>query len=260
MNENGLRVLTVGNSFSGDGYAYLYEILTTHGVEDVVLSYLYIGGGTLTDHITAIALDSPTYRLHIFDKQGHDVSEEHRFSEVVSLYDWDLIVFQQGSSDSGLPNTYLPAFDTLLYHVKKSANSSAKFAWHMTWAYQQDSEHAAFSNYNYSQATMYEGICTSVERLLGESDELCLLIPCGTAVQNARTSALGDTLTKDGHHLSPFGRYLASYTWYAALTGDDPEELLYTPSDQTLTKTELSILEKAVSSAIQTPFSITSLA
>ncbi|MBR6530520.1 MAG: DUF4886 domain-containing protein [Clostridia bacterium] len=258
--KNGLKVLTVGNSFSGDSYAYLHDILTAHGATDVTLCYLYIPGGTLADHAASIAADSATYRLHTFDTNGHDITEENKFSAVISSLPWDLIVLQQGSSHSGLSDSYSPLLQTVLDAAKEGCtNPDVEFAWNMTWAYQQTSAHEAFANYRYDQLTMYHGIVKAVEENVCTNPDVSFFFPCGTAVQNARTSSLGDTLTKDGHHLSPFGRYLASYTWYACLTGETLTEAKFTPDDQTLSENDLQILIQCVNAAIANPLAITEI-
>ena len=49
-----------------------------------------------------------------------------------------------------------------------------------------------------------------------------ILIPCGLAIQNARSSALGDTMCRDGYHLNyTYGRYTASCVWFEIITGKD---------------------------------------
>ena len=49
-----------------------------------------------------------------------------------------------------------------------------------------------------------------------------IVIPCGLAIQNARSSALGDTMCRDGYHLNyTYGRYTASCVWFEFITGKD---------------------------------------
>ena len=59
--------------------------------------------------------------------------------------------------------------------------------------------------------------------------EIDFVIPSGTAIQNARTSSLGDTLTRDGYHLSVIGRYIAGLTYAYKLTGVSIENIEYAP-------------------------------
>lgn len=69
---------------------------------------------------------------------------------------------QQRSQDSGLASTYNSNLTNLVNYVKKNA-PNAKLIWHMTWAYQGNSNHAGFSNYSNNQTTMYNGIVNAVK-------------------------------------------------------------------------------------------------
>lgn len=82
----------------------------------------------------------------------------------------------------------------------------------MTWAYQADSTHMSFPKYGSNQQTMYECIVKAVQTNVVPNESISVIIPAGTVIQNARTSYLGDTLTRDGYHLSEFGRLITAYT------------------------------------------------
>ena len=45
-----LRVLCVGNSFARNATKVLYQIAQAHGVQEIVLGILYIGGCTVETH------------------------------------------------------------------------------------------------------------------------------------------------------------------------------------------------------------------
>ena len=59
---------------------------------------------------------------------------------------------QQQSGNSGLAVTYNEDLTELIDYVK--ARSYAKLVWHMTWAYQQDSTHSSFPNYDRDRVYM----------------------------------------------------------------------------------------------------------
>ena len=68
--------------------------------------------------------------------------------------------------------------------------------------------------------------------------ELKLLIPTGTAIQNGRTSYVGDRFCRDGYHLSfLLGRYTASLTWLEVITGQSAIGKKYTPPTQLCSNT-----------------------
>lgn len=58
-----------------------------------------------------------------------------------------------------------------------------------------------------------------------------LLIPTGTAIENARTSRIG-VLTWDGYHLSlDKGRYIAGLAFISTVTGIDAAKIEWTPEN-----------------------------
>ena len=101
----------------------------------------------------------------------------------------------------------------------------------MTWAYQQNSTHQEFVKYNKNQITMYEAIVEAVKEKVRSNEDISMVIPVGTAIQNARTSFVGDTLTRDGYHLTyDFGRYVAGLTFVKQLTDLDISNVTFKPT------------------------------
>ena len=82
-----------------------------------------------------------------------------------------------------------------------------------------------------TQMQMYEKIVSTVDEKVLDKDEIKYVIPSGTAIQNARTSYLGEDLTRDGFHLDyGIGRYIVALTYFAVLTGADITELEWAPT------------------------------
>ena len=126
----------------------------------------------------------------------------------------------------------------------------------MTWAYQQNSTHGSFPTYNSDQMTMYNAIVDAVKTKIIPDLEVNTVIPNGTVIQNARTSYLGDTLTRDGHHLTEdVGRYMAAMTFAYLTTGYDISQVNYAPSgvDENLK----AVCVESVMNAVKTPFYVT---
>ena len=128
----------------------------------------------------------------------------------------------------------------------------------MTWAYQGNSNHNEFYKYNNNQNVMYNAIISAVNEKIINNDGIDGILPCGTAIQNLRTSYLGDTLTRDGYHLSEdIGRYTASLVWYKKLMGADLTDLTTTPAAFFDIARHLPAIKEAVNNAIITPYSVT---
>ena len=61
---------------------------------------------------------------------------------------------------------------------------------------------------------MYQAIADAVKKA-AKANKIKIVIPSGTAIQNARTSFIGDHLNRDGYHLDvKIGRYTAACTWF----------------------------------------------
>lgn len=156
-----------------------------------------------------------------------------------------------------MSETYGNLQNILDYIHKHKAD--AKIYWHMTWAYQSDSSHGDFANYEKNQLTMYHAIASTVNDTVFKHESIAGVIPSGTAIQNLRTSYIGDTLTRDGYHLSyDAGRYTAALTWFAALTGLPVEDIDWMPgSCAGILSDKLEAIREAVNAALKTPLSVT---
>ena len=252
-----LKVLAIGNSFSTDSMEYLYQIAKAGGVEEIVLGNLYYGGCSLQQHLGFAKADSPEYTYYKNTTGKWESTKSYKMSDAIADEDWDYISLQQSSKTSGLTSSYGKTLSDLIDYVR-SKNSTATLVWHATWAYQQDSTHSSFPNYDKDQGKMYDMIIDCVEQCILTEERFALVIPCTTSVQNARTSFMGDTLTRDGYHLNyNIGRYIAGLTWYAALTDAPIENIAFNPSVTQITADMMKAAKEAVTNAIKTPLAIT---
>jgi hypothetical protein len=250
-----LKILAIGNSFSTDSMQYLYEIMKDGGVEEIVLGNLYYGGCSLDQHYQFGRTDSASYTYYKNTGIGWVKTESYKMSQSLTDEKWDYVSLQQTSKTCGLANSY-GKLDEMIEMVKENC-PDAKLIWNMTWAYQQDSTHSSFPNYNNDQMTMYNMIIDVVNTVIAPLN-FDIVIPCMTSVQNARTSFMGDTLTRDGYHLDYYiGRYIAGLTWYAAITGGDVDAITYNPSSAKITGDMLRAAKEAVKTAIATPLAVT---
>ncbi len=229
-NDDGwLKILTIGNSFSDDTMEYVYDIAASAGVENIVLGNLVIGGCSLDTHYKNATEDTAAYTFRHnymgtwYSKSGVTISE------AVGGDDWDFVSIQQVSNDSGRRTTYRYIGEMVAY-LRELIPESAKIVWNMTWAYQQDSTHPGFSYYYNDQMQMYSDIVSAVEKKVLTEEGIDIVAPTGTAVQNARSSYLGDTLTRDGYHLSlDIGRYIAGMAFVRTLTGLPMDGVTFVP-------------------------------
>lgn len=216
-----LKILAIGNSFSEDALeAYFWGLANAEG-KQVVVGNMYIGGANLDTHLSSASSDSNNYSYRKIDLDGtRTVTSNFSISEAVADENWDYISFQQASYESGLFDTFINPLPSLYNIVRgHNPNPCTKYILHKTWAYAQNSTHSGFANYNNDQMTMFNGIIdayTLAENLIPTT----MVIPAATAIQNGRTSFLGDGFTRDGYHLNDLGKYTASCTWYEMLFGE----------------------------------------
>lgn len=253
-----IKILSIGNSFSDDAMEHVYGILHSLGFKKIKLGNLHVGGCSLTMHRNHANGDLPVYDYRV-NTDGKWVSKaEAKLTDGILDGEWDIITMQQVSHESGIPETYAPLDDFFAY-VNKLAKGNPKYAWHMTWAYVNGSDHPEFARYGNDQAAMYASIVKTVQEEILPRKEFFTIIPAGTAIQNMRTSYLGDTLNRDGFHLTfDLGRYTAGLAIAKALTGLDISKVKFAPEGVTDKQRETAI--KAVEYAVAKPFAVTSMA
>jgi len=256
-----LKVLAIGNSFSQDATQWLYEIALDAGIDEIILGNLYIGGCTLATHWENAKENNAAYTYY---KNSVGIWEKYNKSTMLQGIldeDWDIITLQQASGVSGMEETYNSDLTNLIEYVNThKTNPNAKLVWHMTWAYQSDSTHKEFVNYENDQLKMYNSILSCVQNKILTNPAFSYIIPTGTAIQNLRTSIIGDRLTRDGYHLSyNLGRYTAALTWFHAITGESIDNITFNPEPEEIPEIYIPLIKKAVKAAIEKPFEITYL-
>jgi len=165
------------------------------------------------------------------------------------MNEWDIITLQQVSQLSGLGETYEPYLSELANAIRK-IRPKAKLYFHQTWAYEIDSVHNGFLNYNTNQKQMYNQI-VSVSQKKAKSIN-AKIIPTGTAIQDLRENVDefdyangGLSLCRDGFHLSfDYGRYAAAAMWLRTLTGSDVRVTEFKDFDIKLLEKIITVINK----------------
>lgn len=267
--DGSISILAIGNSFSIDAMQHLYGILAKLGYTDIYLGNLYIAGCTLETHAANVTGNLQAYRY--YTNSTGEWSHVEGYSSISALKSrkWDYVTVQQASKFSGMPATYEPYLSTVLQEIKTD-RPDAQVGWHMTWAYKGNYTSANFGNYSYNQMTMYNAIVSAVQSVIvPKKDDIDFVIPVRTAIQNLRTSFIGDHLnrndsdpnnqyTTDGSHLSfDLGRLTAAMMWARQITGKSVMGIKYVPSGYTITDEQFNAIWDAVEKAYQKPFEVT---
>lgn len=252
-----VKILAIGNSFSQDALEYYLYGLANAAGKRVVIGNLYMGGASLKQHVQNFTNNTAAYDFRKIDEDGEKTNTPKSTIETaVASENWDYISFQQASSYSGQYKTFVEPLPALYNYVKERATSpQVKYILHQTWAYAKNSTHGGFANYDKDQQTMYKAIV----KTYNQAKDLIpaeLIVPAGTAIQNGRTSVIGDNFNRDGYHLDlNIGRYTASCTWFEAIFGESVIGNTFKPA--ALTDYETEIAQHGAHLAVLNPDAVT---
>lgn len=214
-----LNVLFIGNSFSIDTATGLPTLFKDLNIKNVNVYVLYKGGSSLRQHYELFKSREKAYELYRYNINGEKRLEKSiTINDAMSRFKYDVVVFQQYSMESGKYETYEPYLSKLVqaYNTVK-IGSRTTFAFNETWAV--SSKNKSISTYG-SPEKMYKSICNSVKQMKSASG-IDVIIPCGTAVQNARNMSsliIYNELTRDDLHMDNYmGRYLTACTFFEAI-------------------------------------------
>ncbi|WP_099146223.1 DUF4886 domain-containing protein [Bacteroides sp. KFT8] len=253
-----VRILAIGNSFSQDAVEqYLHELAEAEGISTII-GNMFIGGCSLERHVKNARDNAPAYA---YRKIGTDGKKREKgkmsLETVLADEDWDYVSLQQASPFSGMYETYEASLPELIEYVKARLPKKTKLMLHQTWAYASTSKHSGFKNYNCNQLTMYQAIADAVKKA-AKANKIKIVIPSGTAIQNARTSFIGDHLNRDGYHLDvKIGRYTAACTWFERIFKRNVVGNPYGPEG--LDEARKTVAQKAAHAAVKHPYKVTEL-
>lgn len=262
-----IKILSIGNSFSQDSAYYLYDIAKSAGI-NVVVGNLYNSGCSLERHQQYANTNKKAYTYYKWTSTGLKTYDNKTMKDVILDEKWDYITLQQSSGESGIYKTFQPFLNELITYIKEiSDNPSVKFALNMTWAYSSKSTNNNFDYYMSNQLFMYDLITKAYEKAFNET-EIDIIIPSGTAIQNARKNkylkAVGNELTSDGYHLSGMGRYIAGLTLFQTIVAkvenenaDLLNDVTFIPNTKDSTEDLADLAKKAVINSLESSFKIT---
>ncbi|MBR4051190.1 MAG: DUF4886 domain-containing protein [Clostridia bacterium] len=213
-----MKILSIGNSFSTDAHRFLYRLAQINGIEMKTVN-LFIGGCDLETHWKNTEENNVCYDMEI---NGNEAEEVISIAQALNSDKWDIITLQQVSNLSGIFDSTQPYLTNLAQYIKQT-QSQAEIYYHQTWAYEIDTEHSGFLNYDKDQIKMYNCIRETAQKAANNIG--AKIIPTGDVIQQLRTTKEFDykngglTLCRDGYHLSnDYGRFAAAATWLRTFT------------------------------------------
>lgn len=268
-----LKVLALGSSFNIDSTRQLYYIAEDAGIDNIVVANIYNGSSTLQEHTESIVNNTAKYEYWKNSTGDWLMQSNKSILDGILDENWNIFVLNQGALASPDESTYQGDGEEgyltkyINYINENKTNPDARLAWNTAWAIDNDYNTAGgtFIEYGGKQAEMYQNIVNAVNKHvvpLVEDGTFDLLIPSGTAMQNVRTSFIGDNLSREDnvHASENQGRYTAALTLFKCITGQSIDNLSYVPKicdDVMITPNRHLAIKEAVNNAVAKPLEIT---
>ncbi len=256
LNDGVTKVLAIGNSFTVDTMEYVKKLAASAGVNNVQLGKIVIGGANLNNHANNAKNNAANYEYGVSTADGGWYTVYNQtMADVLMDENWDYVVIQQNSSYAGQESGFTKLNDLLTY-IETYSHKDTEIVYNMTWAYQQNSTHVEFPWYDKDQTKMYKAITDTTQSVVASNSKVDMILSTGTAVQNARTSYVGDTLTLDGYHMSrDQGRYVVAMAFAKTVLGLDLSTVTYTPAG--VSDTFRQMAAEAADNAYAKPYQVT---
>ena len=246
-----LRILMIGNSFTYDATEYIGEIVHYSGIDEntcCVYRVITEGGDQLKDWRDRYRWKS----VRSIEKVAGHLTMGITNGTLQELFhqNWDVISLQQLSRYSIDISTYSPYLEDLLSYIYKDCvNKDVAICWNLPW-----SSWVEYANQDTNEYDGWQKIVSATEEMI-QKYGVDIIIPSGTAIQNARATKLNTekSLTRDGHHIDlGIGRYIVACTLYESLFepvyGITIQNILWHPN--MITNTMAKLARECVSKAI----------
>ena len=195
-----VKLLCLGGSYTQDNMSYVPFLMQKLAPDiDLTLGICHYHGAKLNEYITFFDEDS---RVFMYSKMGPGDStwtnygsnnetnpDNKTVREVLEDEDWDMITFQQASTQQCDWSSYEnlnTLIDKIVGYVRGLGNRNVQVGWmlpHLRKAIETE--------------TSFDELCENTQRVL-QTTPVSFVLPCGTAVQNARGTSLDD-LGASGH-------------------------------------------------------------
>ena len=252
-----LKILFVGNSFAVDTMEHAANIAHSFGVSKVKFGTLFVGGCSIEMHYNHAVEDCAAYTYYVNEGDGWSSTPEYKISDAVKSDDWDWIAIQHGTKGTAR-YTSCECYEKLaplVDYLKALAPTHTKIAFNLTWLGESTRQHHEIISYGGNMALMRENLVKVTKEMVLSLPSIDLLVPTGTAIENARTSNIG-LLTRDCYHLSvDKGRFIAGLAFISTITGIDASKIEWTPDNVDEYAWRVAI--ESVKNAQKYPFNIT---
>ena len=266
-----LKVLMIGNSFSGSVLTYLPSIVKVDPENTLEIAQCGIAGCTMKRHCMEFEKSEkdPDYKPYFTNLKFPDrKTRKASLQELLKANQWDIVTIQQGSYESWQPKTFVYAKD--LIGIIRKYLPKAEIVIQQTWAYRLDDPRITFPDkgWKIGQQGMYDRLTENYRKLAEENK--FRVIPTGYAVQLAREKSpvkfklydpemlktlqppalpdqKGDVvgtlnwvrdrktgnmiIRRESVHLNNEGKYLQACVWYMFLFDKKASDIKFVPKN-----------------------------
>ncbi len=231
--DSAVRILSIGNSYSGDATIYAGKIADGLGIKAEFYN-LYYGGCTIENHYNFYQSDSAQYDF--YKDMTEYVSTKVTLKNVLEAAQFDYITFQQGSWQSDDYANY--ALLDELMAIAREYQPDAEFLIHQTWGYCEaracsgDADHTTGYKGYATSADMFTKVEECYANAAADNGNL-RIIKSGRAIELAKTVfTYTDDYGKENSvysdfnsHLSGKGDYIAGCVFVETIFGDDEADV-----------------------------------
>lgn len=178
-----VRILSIGNSFSQDAFCYMPYILQNIAPDiKLIFGIAYYSGSSLQQHLKFFEDENAVYKLDKWTWENYrwNATSDLTLQDCLRNEMWDVVVFQQNSGNSGDYATISPYLNPLVKSVSTLLARPVKLAWLLTPS----------NKTNYDESVTHYCSISEVAQQVLQNSPIDMLFPCGTAIQNARTTSL----------------------------------------------------------------------
>ena len=155
--------------------------------------------------------------------------------------EWDVIVTQQCSPDSGEWDTYEPFLSELTAYFRRYC-PKALLWWQDTWSFEEGCPRFGLTGFA-NREEMIPALRVCYEKA-AQTMQASGRIPALEAM-NRLYDAVGGETYRDGFHASlGIGRYTLACLWFASLLGKDPTGNGYRDFDAEITEEKIALAQK----------------
>lgn len=196
--QTNLKILHIGNSYTQDCTTYAPFIMDgladkTGDKLNITFASCYYSGASIADYNDFFDNESAVirYNKRLNNKAVYETAKNNQtIQQILADEDWDVITVQQASSYAGTWSTFSglnELLDKIIGYCASTHGKPVKIGWLMPQL-----------RYSLIETTgSYAAIIDCVEKVI-QTTPIDFVIPCGTAIQNARGTSL-DAVGDSGH-------------------------------------------------------------